>query len=97
MIDFNKLCEGIEEECYSRYGKAGYNPVQGVKMLFIQYWQDLKGRELEEYLRDSNAGKYFCCFSLLEETPCHSYFTKFRSRLGSKKVALLKFRAASKS
>jgi IS5 family transposase len=87
LLDFNVLCKGLEEECYSRLGKAGYHPVQGVKMLFLQYWQDLSDRELEEYLRDSNAGKYFCGFSLLEETPDHTYFTKFRKRIGTKRIA----------
>lgn len=87
LLDFNKLCEGLEEECYSRFGKAGYHPVQGVKMLFLQYWQDLSDRELEDYLKDSNAGKYFCGFSLLEETPDHTYFTKFRARIGTKRIA----------
>ena len=87
LLDFNKLCGGLVEECYSRYGKAGYHPVQGVKMLFIQYWQDLSDRQLEEYLRDSNAGKYFCGFSLLEETPDFSYFSKFRTRIGTKRIA----------
>jgi IS5 family transposase len=87
LLDFKNLCAGLEDECYSRFGKAGYHPVQGVKMLFLQYWQDLSDRELEEYLRDSNAGKYFCGFSLLEETPDHTYFTKFRARIGTKKIA----------
>jgi IS5 family transposase len=87
LLDFNKLCAGLDKECYSRYGSAGYHPVQGIKMLFLQYWQDLSDRELEEYLKDSNAGKYFCGFSLLEETPDHTYFTKFRARLGTKRIA----------
>lgn len=87
LLDFKKLCEGLESDCYSRFGKAGYHPVQGVKMLFLQYWQDLSDRELEEYLMDSNAGKYFCGFSLLEETPDHTYFTKFRTRVGTKRIA----------
>jgi transposase, IS5 family len=87
LLDFNKLCEGIEEECYSRFGSAGYHPVQGVKMLFLQYWHDLSDRELEDYLKDSCAGKYFCGFSLLEETPDHTYFTKFRKRIGTKRIA----------
>jgi hypothetical protein len=28
LLDFNVLCKGLEEECYSRFGKAGYHPVQ---------------------------------------------------------------------
>jgi IS5 family transposase len=87
MLDFNKLCAGLEKECYSRYGSAGYHPAQGVKMLFLQYWHDLSDRELEEHMKDSCAAKYFCGFSLLQETPDHTYFTKFRGRLGTKKIA----------
>lgn len=87
MLDFNKLCQGLDKECYSRLGTAGYHPVQGVKMLFLQYWHDLSDRELEEHMKDSNAAKYFCGFSLLQETPDHTYFTKFRARIGLKKIA----------
>jgi transposase len=87
MIDFGKLCSGLEEEVYSRLGRAAYNPVQGVKMLFLQFYKDLSDRQLEEELRDSVSGKWFCGFSLLEQTPDHSYFSDFRNRLGTKRVA----------
>jgi len=38
---------------------------------------------MEEFLRDSLAAKYFCSFGLTEPTPDHSYFGKFRARIGT--------------
>jgi len=89
IIDFETLCTGMEESMYSRFGRAGYNPVQAVKMLFLQFYKDLSDRQLQDELRDSNAAKWFCGFSLLEETPEFSYFHKFRKRLGTKGIAEL--------
>ena len=36
--------------------------------------EDLSDRELERYLSDSNAAKWFCEFGLMEKTPDHSFF-----------------------
>jgi len=87
IIDFDKLCEGLDKECYSRLGKAGYYPVQGFKMLFLQYDNDLSDRELEECIADSTAAKYFCGFSLTEQSPDHGYFEKLKERWGTKRIA----------
>ena len=38
---------------------------------------------MEEFLKDSLAAKYFCSFGLTDETPDHSYFGKFRERIGT--------------
>jgi IS5 family transposase len=89
LIDFKKLCDGMEKILYSRFGRAGYHPVQGLKMLFLQFYKDLSDRELEEELRDSNSAKWFCGFSLLGKTPDHSYFGTFRTRLGTKHIATI--------
>ena len=36
--------------------------------------EDLSDRELERFLQENLAGKYFCGFSLEDDTPDHSYF-----------------------
>nr|WP_277361005.1 transposase [Rickettsia asembonensis] len=38
--------------------------------------EDLSDRELERYLADSTAGKWFCDFALTETTPDYSVFSK---------------------
>lgn len=98
IIDFKKLTHGLVESCYSRYGKAGYHPSQGFKMLLVQYIHDLSDRELESHLKDSISAKYFCGFGIMESTPDHSYFGKFRERIGTKRTVELfnKFRDALK-
>jgi IS5 family transposase len=39
--------------------------------------------ELERYLADSNAGKWFCDFGLTETTPDHTVFSRMRKKLGT--------------
>src|SRR5271154_2699133 len=51
--------------------------------------EDLSDRELERYLQENNAGKFFCSFSLSEKTPDHSYFCELRKKVGTAKLAKL--------
>ena len=45
--------------------------------------EDLSDRELERYLSDSVAAKWFCDFDLTEDTPDYSVFSKLRARIGT--------------
>ena len=45
--------------------------------------EDMSDRELERYLGDSNAAKWFCDFDLMERTPDYSVFSKIRKKLGT--------------
>ena len=45
--------------------------------------EDKSDRQMEEFLHDSLAAKFFCNFGLCDETPDYSYFSKFRSRIGT--------------
>ena len=62
--------------------------------------EDLSDRELERYLSDSNAAKWFCDFSLTELTPDYTVFSKLRARIGtnllSKIFAIFKDQLRSK-
>jgi IS5 family transposase len=51
--------------------------------------EDLSDRELERYLQENTAGKYFCGFELFDQTPDFSYFSRLRSRIGTKPLAEL--------
>ena len=48
--------------------------------------EDLSDREMERFLQENNAGKWFCELSLGEKSPDHSDFGHFRKRLGTSKL-----------
>jgi IS5 family transposase len=49
--------------------------------------EDLSDRELAESLRTNLASKWFCEFSLLEQTPDYSLFTRIRTKIGTNRLA----------
>lgn len=65
----------------------GYGVVRLFKCLLLQFMEDLSDRELERYIGDSNAAKWFCNFSLTESTPDHSVFSKIRTKIGANKLS----------
>ena len=59
--------ELIESELKSVESPAnykGYGTSRLFKCLLLQFMEDLSDRELERYIGDSNAAKWFCDFSL---------------------------------
>lgn len=86
LIDFEKLITPYRK-LYSSTGTEGIDVAKGFKALLIQFWEDYSDREMEKVLEENVAVKWFCGFSLLEETPDHSYFGKLRKRLGTKNIA----------
>lgn len=70
---------GIESEANYK----GYGILRLFKCLLLQFMEDLSDRELERYLADSNAGKWFCDFALTEKTPDYSVFSKIRKKIGT--------------
>lgn len=97
LVNFEKLTEGLKVS-YSPLGKAGYPVTTAFKCLLLQFMNDLSDRQLEGYLRENLAGKLFCGFGLLDETPDHSYFGKVRTRFGLHRLTELfkKFQKALK-
>ncbi len=67
----------------------GYGILRLFKCLLLQFMEDLSDRELERYLRENNAGKWFCDFGLTELTPDYSVFTRARDRIGVHQLAKL--------
>jgi transposase, IS5 family len=55
--------------------------------LLLQFMEDLSDRELERYLRENTAGKYFCKFGLVEKTPNYRVFTNARKRIGTNRLS----------
>jgi IS5 family transposase len=86
LIDFQELSRELKD-CYSEIGRGGYPIESGFKALLLQYMEDLSDRELERFLQENLAGKYFCGFGLTEETPDYSYFSTLRKRIGTERLA----------
>jgi len=86
IINFDALVEPLRA-CYRDLGRTGIDVAKGYKALLIQFWEDYSDREMEKALRHNLAIRWFCGFSLTEDTPDHSYFGKLRERLGTKRIA----------
>ena len=88
MVDFEGLCAPLECK-YGVRGRVGY-PVAGLfKALLLQWMEDLSDRELERYLEENVAAKFFCGFELDDTTPDHSTFGVMRDRIGTEGLAKL--------
>jgi transposase len=85
-VDFEELSEPLKS-LWSKTGRGGYSPSQVLRMLVLQFMEDLSDRMLEKHLEDSNAAKYFCGFMLLDETPDFSTFNRMRDRIGLHRLA----------
>ena len=86
LIDFKTIALGLEKK-YSRLGSKGIPAIRGLKALLLQFWEDYSDREMEKAIRENVAIRWFCGFSLTEKTPDHSYFGKFRKRIGTQHFA----------
>ena len=73
----------------------GYGLERLFRCLIIQYLEDLSDRELERYLEENTAAKWFCGFGLLEKTPRYNVFTQVRARIGTSLLAKI-FQALKK-
>ena len=77
--------QGIEQV----KGADGYGIERLFLCLLLQFMEDLSDRELERFLRENTAAKWFCKFTLSDKTPDYSLFTHVRSRIGTKRLSLL--------
>lgn len=69
--------------------RKGYGVLRLFKCLLLQFIEDLSDRELERFLQENNAAKWFCGFSLCEKSPTHTVFTRARERLGTHRLSVL--------
>ncbi len=54
----------------------GYGIERLFRCLLLQFLEDLSDRELEVFLKENTAEKWFCGFGLLEDVPDHTVFTR---------------------
>ena len=65
----------------------GYGNFRMFLCLLLQFVEDLSDRELEKFLKENNAAKWFCQFGLTDKTPDHTVFTRVRERVGTNKLS----------
>ena len=49
--------------------------------------ENLSDRELDKFLQENTAAKWFCGFSLVDRTPNYSVFSKIRQRIGVNRLS----------
>lgn len=86
LFDFS-IADKVLAQVESPTNYKGYGVARLFKCLLLQFMEDLSDRELERYLNDSNAAKWFCEFDLTENTPDHTVFSKIRSKIGTEKLS----------
>ena len=70
-------------------GREGYGIARLFYVLLLQFMEDLSDRECERFLAENNAGKWFCGFDLMSETPDHNTISRARKRIGPKRLGEL--------
>ena len=85
LVNFAELAKPLRT-LYGDLGNTGFDVEKGLKTLIVQFWEDYSDREMEKAVRENIAIRWFCGFSLNEDTPDHTYFCKLRKRIGAKRV-----------
>ena len=86
IIDFDNLVKPLRE-IYSDLGQTGIDIEKGFKALLIQFWEDYSDRQMEKAVKENIAIRWFCGFTLTQDTPDHTYFCKLRQRIGAKRLS----------
>lgn len=85
ILSFTQLSAPYQN-LYSARGPKERGVEFGLRALVLQFIEDLSDREMERYLQENTAGKWFCELALGEKSPDHSYFGDFRKRLGTSRL-----------
>lgn len=86
VFDFTAILPEIRSiEKEERY--KGYGAERLFRCCLLQFLEDLSDRQMERFVRENNAAKWFCDFGLTEKTPDHTVICRFRSRLGTERLA----------
>ena len=88
LLSFDELAKPYVD-LYSVKGRKEKGVVFGLRVLVLQLMEDMSDREMERFLRENNAGKWFCELGVGENSPDYSYFGDFRKRLGIKNLIVV--------
>ena len=65
----------------------GYGILRLFKCLLLQFMENLSDRELEKFIQENNAARWFCGFQLREKTPDYSVFSLLRKKIGTNNLS----------
>lgn len=85
LLPFSELNQTYQP-LYSLNGRKEKGFEFALRTLIIQFMEDLSDREMERYVQENLACKWFCDMDLGEKAPDHSYFGDFRKRLGTSRL-----------
>ena len=86
VFDFSEI-EQLLNSTEKDAAYKGYGVVRLFRCLVLQFMEDISDRELERYMQENNAAKWFYDFGLTERTPDHSVFSRIRKRIGTNKLS----------
>ena len=82
VVDFHALAKPLHAR-HSDQGRREIGAERGLRMLILQFAEDCSDREMERFMRDNMAARWFCGFGATERTPDHSCSGANRKRLGT--------------
>jgi len=85
LLPFSELSQTYQS-LYSPNGRKEKGFEFALRTLILQFMEDLSDREMERYVWENLACKWFCDMDLGEKAPDHSYFGDFRKRLGTSRL-----------
>lgn len=88
LLDFNSIVKSVKVPV-SKVGAHGYGKERLIICIILQFMEDLSDREFERFIAENTAGKWFCGFLLLEQTPDYTTICKFRNSIGTKQMSRL--------
>ena len=83
LIDLDKITNKHLTTTAGNSNYKGYGINTLFKTLLLQHLEDISDRELERFLQENTAAKWFCNFALSDKTPTYSIFSKMRIKIGT--------------
>jgi hypothetical protein len=72
----------------SEVGAIGYGLDRLIMCLILQFMEDLSDREMERFIAENNAGKWFCNFTITEKTPDYARLVSLEQSLAANKYPI---------
>jgi IS5 family transposase len=88
LLDFERITRVVKVPV-SEIGAIGYGRTRLIMSMILQFMENLSDREMERFLGENTAAKWFCEFGLIEKTPDFTTFCKFRALVKTKNMSRL--------
>jgi IS5 family transposase len=88
LLDFERIVKAAKVRI-CEIGAIGYGRTCLILCMILQFMEDISDREMERFLIENTAAKWFCGFGLLDKTPDYTTFCKFRTLVGTKNMSRL--------